>query len=72
MAHGNLAISRNYCPSCNGMTKFERSSLVWGLGDFVMVLCTLLLWIPIKLGVYSMTTPWRCSSCGARPGRDRG
>jgi hypothetical protein len=51
------------------MAKFERNAIMWGLGDFVMVLITFLLWVPLKLAFYSWQNPWRCSACGSRPGK---
>ncbi len=63
MAVGNIQISRGFCQTCDVETKLERNAQVWGLGDFVLVLCSLGLWVILKL---AMKPAWRCSQCGSK------
>lgn len=65
MGKGNLQVSSHYCNICRGRVKFERNAVVWGLGDFVMVVITSGLWAIIKL-IY--VAPWRCAICGSPKG----
>ena len=67
MSRGNLAVTKRYCGVCKRMAKLERNAIEWGLGDFVMVLVTFLMWLPLKFAFNAWTNPWRCSTCGAKP-----
>lgn len=66
MAAGNIKVSRKQCKSCNKNTKFERNSLQWGMGDLIMVLITMGIYVPFRFILHSVTNPWRCSECGHR------
>lgn len=63
---GNIEVTTNVCSKCRQFEKFERNSFIWGLGDFLMVLMTFGMWLPIKFIYNAFVNPWRCSNCGAR------
>jgi ribosomal protein L37AE/L43A len=63
MAVGNLQITRARCPVCAKDTKMERPAQVWGMGDLIMVVMTLGLWIIAKR---ASRPAWRCSDCGSK------
>lgn len=63
---GTLSVTRRLCPQCGTPTKFERNATVWGAGDLIMILMTVLLWLPLKLGWNALTNPWRCAACGSK------
>lgn len=63
MAVGYLQISRGYCRTCNDETKLVRNTLVWGFGDFVLVVISLGLWVALK---FAIRPSWRCFQCGSK------
>ncbi len=66
MAQGSIKITQRRCNRCTKPVKAERSSAVWGLGDFVLMLLTGGLWFVGKLLLNKAMNPWRCSVCGER------
>jgi len=66
MATGNIRKTIKYCDTCMGHSSHERNGMVWGLGDFIMVLFTLGTWVLIRWGMNKFFNPWRCSICGNR------
>jgi len=66
MATGNLKISRHYCKCCQKNVKTERSGMVWGCGDLILVVLTLGGWCIIRIVFDGVLNPWRCSECGKR------
>lgn len=66
MAAGNIKIASKDCKHCNKRTKFERNSLVWGMGDLIMVLLTAGLYLPFRYLIHTFTNPWRCTQCGSK------
>ena len=66
MATGNLKVSRRRCGQCGTVTKCERTGMVWGCGDIIMVLLTMGLWCIVRIFINAAANPWRCSECGKR------
>ncbi len=66
MATGNSRVRSFECKACNSTTKFERNGMIWGMGDFILVLLTAGLWIVLRLIMNAVANPWRCSGCGKR------
>ena len=64
MAAGNLRVSRRSCRVCGKATKFERNATVWGLGDLIMILCTLGAWVILRGLANGSSNPWCCATCG--------
>lgn len=63
MATGGTEVKRAHCPVCAKATKVERPAAVWGVGDLVMVLATLGLWVIAKR---ASRAAWRCAECGSK------
>jgi hypothetical protein len=68
MATGNIKVKNARCKHCNNLVKAERNGMIWGLGDFIMVLLTLGLWAVLRWVSNALSNPWRCSKCGKRVG----
>mgnify|MGYP003392431584 CR=1 FL=1 len=66
MATGNLKVKNAYCKKCAKSTKVERNGMIWGMGDFILVILTAGLWVLLRFVLNAMTNPWRCSECGLR------
>lgn len=66
MAIGNMQVAQKFCPTCNKIVKVERNSMTWGMGDLIMLVITVGVWIPLKFIFHWATSPWRCSQCGTR------
>lgn len=37
---GSLQVNQCQCPVCRALTKTERSSMVWGFGDLLLIVVT--------------------------------
>lgn len=66
MGRGNLQVTQRRCSSCNRLVKAEKNSLNWGTGDFLLIVLSFGLWIPLKIMLSSIDNPWRCSQCGTK------
>ena len=66
MATGNLKVKKSFCKGCNKNTKVERNGIIWGLGDFILVLFSAGLWALLRIMLNAIVNPWRCSECGTR------
>jgi hypothetical protein len=77
---GNIQITSKFCKTCNKQMKFERNSMIWGLGDLFMIIVAAIIganaesglililaiggWIAFRFGSNAVTNPWRCKECG--------
>ena len=66
MARGNVMVDQAVCEGCGLLGKFEKNAMEWGAGDLILVVATLLLWVPAKFAIDAVFNPWRCSKCGGR------
>lgn len=62
MARISTEVASGICPHCKTRMKIERPAIAWGLGDFLLTLATLGLWLVVR---NLMKGSWRCSACGA-------
>ncbi len=63
---GNIKIASRWCRACKRQIRAEANSTVWGCGDLLMVLITFGVWIPLRMVLLALSSPWRCSECGRR------
>ncbi len=63
---GNVVIQQRWCPGCKHAVAAQRNSGVWGCGDLILILLTVGLWLPIRMTLAGMSSPWRCPQCGSR------
>lgn len=66
MARGTLETTQRHCKSCQWNMPANRSSTVWGMGDFIMILVTFGGWLVVKFAFSLLSNPWRCARCGSR------
>lgn len=63
---GNIKYANRRCPNCDKIVKCQRNGMVWGLGDFIMVLLTAGIWVIIRFIFNALLNPWRCADCGMK------
>ena len=66
MATGNLKNAQRHCKACGKRGDALRNGMVWGVGDFLLVLLTGGLWVPVRFAMNAISNPWRCQLCGGR------
>ncbi len=65
---GSYKRASMWCQECEKQVGAEKNAMACGCGDFILLLPTIGIWVPVRFVIDAMTNPYRCPDCGSTTG----